>query len=60
MIEVADSLPTPFFPCFLRNLMTSALKDAPVVMLTRLRECGKTTLVRNLIGDNRDSANLGR
>jgi hypothetical protein len=38
------------FPRFSAELVATALKDTPVVMLTGPRQCGKTTLVRDLVG----------
>jgi predicted AAA+ superfamily ATPase len=37
------------FPRFSAGLVTTALKDTPVVMVTGPRQCGKTTLVRDLL-----------
>jgi len=35
-------------------LVATALKDTPVVMVTGPRQCGKTTLVRDLVTGNRE------
>ena len=37
------------FPRFSAELVTTALKDTPVVMVAGPRQCGKTTLVRDLV-----------
>jgi energy-coupling factor transporter ATP-binding protein EcfA2 len=37
------------FPRFSAGLVATALKDTPVVMVTGPRQCGKTTLVRDLV-----------
>ena len=42
------------FPRFSAELVATALKDTPVVMVTGPRQCGKTTLVRNLVAGNRE------
>jgi len=42
------------FPRFSAELVTTALKDTPVVMVTGPRQCGKTTLVRDLLAGNRE------
>ena len=42
------------FPRFSAELMAFALKDTPVVMVTGPRQCGKTTLVRDLVGGKRE------
>jgi hypothetical protein len=42
------------FPRFSAELVATALKDTPVVMVTGPRQCGKTTLVRDLIAGNRE------
>ena len=38
------------FPRFSAELVATALKDTPVVMVTGPSQCGKTTLVRDLVG----------
>lgn len=38
--------------------VAAALKDTPVVMVVGPRQCGKTTLVRDLVGGNRDYVTL--
>jgi hypothetical protein len=38
------------FPRFSAELVAPALKDTPVVMVTGPSQCGKTTLVRDLVG----------
>ena len=46
------------FPRFATELVTTALKDTPVVMVTGPRQCGKTTLVRDLVASNREFITL--
>jgi predicted AAA+ superfamily ATPase len=46
------------FPRFAAETVTTALKDTPVVMVTGPRQCGKTTLVRDLIASNREFITL--
>src|SRR5262249_16251770 len=41
-----DDTDHPLFPRFSAELVATALKDTPVVMVTGPRQCGKTTLVR--------------
>ena len=42
------------YPRFSAELVATALKDTPVVMVTGPRQCGKTTLVRDLVAGNRE------
>src|SRR5260370_16745374 len=42
------------FSRFSAELVATALKDTPVVMVTGPRQCGKTTLVRDLVAGNRE------
>jgi predicted AAA+ superfamily ATPase len=42
-----DDTDQPLFPRFSAELIATALKDTPVVMVTGPRQCGKTTLVRD-------------
>jgi predicted AAA+ superfamily ATPase len=42
------------FPRFSAELVTTALKDTPVVLVTGPRQCGKATLVRDLVAGNRE------
>src|SRR5208283_4856629 len=46
------------FPRFAAELVTTALKDTPVVMVTGPRQRGKTTLVRDLVASNREFITL--
>src|SRR6202789_4242160 len=46
------------FPRFSAELVATALKDTPVVMVTGPRQCGKTTLVRDLVAGNREFITL--
>src|SRR5271167_4464413 len=46
------------FPRFATELVTTALKDTPVVIVTGPRQCGKTTLVRDLVASNREFITL--
>jgi len=42
------------FPRFTAEIVTTALRDTPVVMITGPRQSGKTTLVRNLVARDRE------
>lgn len=46
------------YPRFAASHVATALKDTPVVMVTGPRQCGKTTLVRDLITDDREFLTL--
>jgi len=46
------------FPRFSSELVSTALKDTPVVMVSGPRQCGKTTLVRDLVGSEREFITL--
>jgi uncharacterized protein len=50
-MDDADHSP---FPRFSAELVATALKDTPVVMVTGPRQCGKTTLVLDLVTGNRE------
>jgi hypothetical protein len=43
-----DDTDHALFPRFFAELVATALKDTPVVTVTGPRQCGKTTLVRDL------------
>jgi energy-coupling factor transporter ATP-binding protein EcfA2 len=45
-----DDTDHALFPRFAAEMVATALKDTPVVMVTGPRQCGKTTLVRDLVG----------
>src|SRR5215470_9896234 len=46
------------FPRFAAEIVGTALKDTPVVMITGPRQCGKTTLVRDLVASQREFITL--
>jgi len=46
------------FPRFAAEIVGTALKDTPVVMITGPRQCGKTTLVRDLVANQREFITL--
>lgn len=48
----------PLFPRFSADLVRGALRDTPVVTVTGPRQCGKTTLVRDLVADHREFITL--
>jgi len=54
MAEADDML----FPRFAAGPIATALGDTPVVLVTGPRQCGKTTLVRHLVGDGREFITL--
>jgi hypothetical protein len=50
-------MPSPekaLYPRFAAAIVATALQDTPVVMVTGPRQCGKTTLVRDLVTGNRE------
>ncbi len=49
-----DDADHALFPRFSAELVATALKDTPVVMVTGPRQCGKTTLVLDLVTGNRE------
>ena len=53
-----DDIDHTLFSRFSAELVATALKDTPVVMVTGPRQCGKTTLVRNLVAGNREFITL--
>lgn len=50
MVEAGHGL----FPRFATDIVRTALRDTPVVMVTGPRQCGKTTLVRDLVASERE------
>jgi uncharacterized protein len=46
------------YPRFVTAIVATALKDTPVVMVTGPRQCGKTTLIRDLVSGNREFLTL--
>jgi predicted AAA+ superfamily ATPase len=53
-----DAAHRGLFPRFAVEQATTALKDTPVVMVTGPRQCGKTTLVRDLVAGKREFITL--
>jgi len=51
-----DDTDHALFPRFSAELVATALKDTPVVMVTGPRQCGKTTLVRRVVKEVAQSA----
>ena len=49
-MRVVDQADGSLFPRFAAKIVTTALQDTPVVMVIGPRQCGKTTLVHDLIG----------
>jgi uncharacterized protein len=49
-----DDADHALFPRFSAELVATALKDTPVVMVTGPRQCGKTTLVLDLVIGNHE------
>ena len=50
MVEAGRGL----FPRFATDIVRTALRDTPVVMVNGPRQCGKTTLVRDLVASERE------
>lgn len=48
-----DDAGKALYPRFAASLVTTALRDTPVVMVAGPRQCGKTTLVRDLVTNHR-------
>ncbi|MGH9606985.1 MAG: ATP-binding protein [Terracidiphilus sp.] len=48
-----DELNQPLYPRFAAAQVAAALRDTPVVLVTGPRQCGKTTLVRDLVKGRR-------
>jgi uncharacterized protein len=53
-MRVVDQADGSLFPRFAAKIVTTALQDTPVVMVIGPRQCGKTTLVHDLIGGKRE------
>src|SRR5207253_8202674 len=53
-----DDTDHALFPRFSAELVATALRDTPVVMVTGPRQCGKTTLVRDLLATEREFLTL--
>src|ERR1035438_2743224 len=51
--EMAD-LENALHPRFAAAVIKTALEDTPVVLVTGPRQCGKTTLVRDLVAGKRE------
>jgi hypothetical protein len=49
-----DDTDHALFPRFSAELVATALKYTPVVMVAGPRQCGTTTLVRDLVAGNRE------
>src|SRR5215469_13082447 len=52
--RVVNQADRSLFPRFAAEIVTTALYDTPVVMVVGPRQCGKTTLVHDLIGGKRE------
>ena len=50
--------PNSLYPRFVTAIVSTALKDTPVVMVTGPRQCGKTTLIRDLVSGSREFLSL--
>lgn len=48
----------PLYPRFSASLVSTALADTPVVMIAGPRQCGKTTLARDLVSGKREFFNM--
>jgi hypothetical protein len=53
-----DYPPNSLYPRFVTAIVSTALKDTPVVMVTGPRQCGKTTLIRDLVSGSREFLTL--
>jgi uncharacterized protein len=49
-----DALHPELYARFATELVATALRDTPVVMVVGPRQCGKTTLARILVAGNRE------
>ena len=53
-----DGAQNTIYPRFASALVAAALRDTPVVLITGPRQCGKTTLVRDLVTKDREFLTL--
>ncbi len=53
-----DDPQNPFYPRFAAASVATALADTPVVLVSGPRQCGKTTLVRDLVAGKREFLTL--
>jgi predicted AAA+ superfamily ATPase len=53
-----DAPQNPFYPRFAAAQVATALGDTPVVLVSGPRQCGKTTLVRDLVAGKREFLTL--
>src|ERR1039458_7861573 len=53
-----DAPKNPLYPRFAAAAVATALGDTPVVLVSGPRQCGKTTLVRDLVAGKREFLTL--